>query len=421
MQNILTLIALAGIIIEAAEYAIFLFLGTEIAHHFFPHQSSSHSLLMTLGIFAAGYLFRPLGAFLYGTLADTRGRRKAMLLSVCLAGLATITIGLLPTYQSIGFAAPLGLLLLRILQCMAIAGEFNNASIYLMEHTHDKKTFAAALAGSMGPIGMCIGGLLAYFVSLSHWQESWRIPFLVLGSASLLLSFYRSQLLESPLFLQLQKQQQLSHNPIKQAFTFYKFRLFLILALCAFLCVSVYICGGTFYTYLAKVSPLGSSQTKLYASMMQLEMAIFMPIVGWYSSLFLSSYRLFMIGALSMAAMSIVMFMVATTQQHWVLLSVLTLYAWTYAMGVTAVLRLLYDLVPTVVRCTSVCVLYNFAAATFGGTAPLIAQTMLNHGLNYGPSLYVVFITTITMGIMFISENSYLSETSLDEEAPQCG
>ena len=135
MKKFLTLIALTGIIIESAEYAIFLFLGTEIGHHFFPHQSSSHSLLLTLGIFAAGYLFRPLGALLYGTLADTRGRRKAMLLSVCFAGIATLGIGLLPSYTSIGFAAPVGLLLLRIMQCTTIAGEFNNATIYLMEHT----------------------------------------------------------------------------------------------------------------------------------------------------------------------------------------------------------------------------------------------------------------------------------------------
>ena len=259
---------------------------------------------------------------------------------------------------------------------------------------------------------MSLGGLLVYLVSLGNWQEGWRIPFIILGLLSLLISGFRRQLLESPLFLQLQQKNKLSRNPIKQILTHYKLRLILIFTLCTFYCVTVYVICGTFYTYLSEVSPFGSSQAKLYVTLMQLEMACFMPIVGWNFSR-LAINHLFLLGACAIMLMTVLVFMVATTSQLWLLLSILTLCALAYAIAATAVLRILYDLVPTTVRCTSVSVLYNVAAATFGGTTPLVTQAMLQHGLRYGPALYVGIFALVAMVVVFIADNIYYSNSSI--------
>src|SRR5215831_10196627 len=141
VQNIRKIIAASsvGTLIEWYDFYIFGSLATVIASQFFPKTNPTAALLSTLGAFAAGFIVRPFGALVFGRLGDLIGRKYTFLLTLIIMGGSTCAIGLVPTYASIGFAAPLIILALRLLQGLAIGGEYGGAATYVAEHSPDHR------------------------------------------------------------------------------------------------------------------------------------------------------------------------------------------------------------------------------------------------------------------------------------------
>ncbi|WP_077216761.1 MFS transporter, partial [Piscirickettsia litoralis] len=214
-NNQLTLLASSIVFIEWVEFSLYMYLGTLLSHFFFPQDLGSHALLLTYAIFAISYLSRPLGGLLFGLYADKHGRRSPLIISSLLIGLATIAIGCIPSYQHIGLLAPILLLIFRLVQSLAISGEFNNSAIYLMEHNPKRTTLAGSWIGTASSAGMFVGGLIAVLVSASHHPHSWRLAYIVIGCLSLLLMLLRKRLLESPSYQQmLLTQPKTSHQAV---------------------------------------------------------------------------------------------------------------------------------------------------------------------------------------------------------------
>jgi MFS transporter, MHS family, proline/betaine transporter len=180
-QAKLIFVSVIGTFLEWTEYCLYGYLAAKISVLFFPQFDARVGLLATFGIFAAGYFARPLGGILFGHIGDTRGRKQALMVSMALMGVATVSIGLLPTYAEWGLFAPLLLLLCRILQGLAVSGEFNGAAIFLIEHAQPGyKNRAGSWVGAAAAAGMVFGALLVALVSydgLPTWV--WRIPFLI--------------------------------------------------------------------------------------------------------------------------------------------------------------------------------------------------------------------------------------------------
>src|SRR4249920_3490255 len=128
-----------GTMIEWYDFYIFGMLATTISTQFFPEGNSTAALLSTLAIFAAGFIVRPFGALVFGRLGDLIGRKYTFLLTLVLMGGSTFAIGLVPSYESIGFAAPILVLLLRLLQGLALGGEYGGAATYVAEHSPANK------------------------------------------------------------------------------------------------------------------------------------------------------------------------------------------------------------------------------------------------------------------------------------------
>ena len=225
-QSITKVIAASslGTLIEWYDFYIFGSLAVIIGHQLFPSDAGASALINTLAIFAAGFIVRPFGALVFGRLGDLIGRKYTFLLTLVLMGGSTFLIGLIPSYSSIGYAAPFRVLLLRLVQGLALGGEYGGAATYVAEHAPEgKRGFftswiqTTATLGLFLSLGVIVGtkNILGADV-FADW--GWRIPFLL----SILLvgvSIYiRMKMHESPVFSKLKSEGKISANPLKESF-----------------------------------------------------------------------------------------------------------------------------------------------------------------------------------------------------------
>src|SRR6186713_3034531 len=202
----LTLAALGGAL-EYYDFIIFVFFTAVIGKLFFPPDTPDWlRQLQTFGVFAAGYLARPLGGIVMAHFGDRSGRKRMFTLSVFLMAIPTLMIGLLPTYATLGYAAPLALLVLRLLQGAAVGGEVPGAWTFVAEHVPERRTgFACGTLTSGLTIGILLGSIIASWINHA-WTPAdveayaWRIPFIIGGVFGFLAVFLRRLLAETPVF-----------------------------------------------------------------------------------------------------------------------------------------------------------------------------------------------------------------------------
>ncbi len=215
-----------GTLIEWYDFYIFGSLATIIAKEFFPEEQGTAALLSTLAIFAAGFIVRPFGALVFGRLGDIIGRKHTFLLTLVLMGGSTFLIGLIPGYKTIGIWAPILVLILRLIQGLALGGEYGGAATYVAEHAPaGRRGFFTSWIQTTATLGLflSLGVILLTKSSMSdeafksEWG-GWRYPFW----ASILLvgvSIYiRLKMKESPLFSKLKSEGNISVNPLKESF-----------------------------------------------------------------------------------------------------------------------------------------------------------------------------------------------------------
>jgi MFS family permease len=214
----------AGTAFEWYDFFIFGSLATTIQKVFFAGLDPTAGLIAALGLFAAGFAFRPLGAIVFGIIGDRLGRKGAFLATVSLMGGATFAIGLLPTYASAGIVSPILLILLRICQGIALGGEYGGAAIYVAEHAPDHRR--GALTGWIqvtASLGL-IAGLLVILGTRTAVGEpafldwGWRVPFLVSVLLLAVSVWMRVKLSESPAFAALKAKGELTKAPLRESF-----------------------------------------------------------------------------------------------------------------------------------------------------------------------------------------------------------
>ncbi len=233
MKRAIVTIVLAINFIEWLEFSLYLYMAKSIfADVFFP--PSSHSLSLTFAIFAAAYLARPVGGWLFGKAADLHGRKKPMILTAGLMGSATLGLCLLPGYEHIGILSTWLLLCFRILQGLALGGEINTSAMFIIEHHTHKPLVVGSLVAAFGALGMFMGGALAAIIQTSSNPHLWRYLFAAVGILSLGICRLRKKLLESPEFT--------SNQPmsLKQIFANYWRKIINISAVAVFVSTTVY-------------------------------------------------------------------------------------------------------------------------------------------------------------------------------------
>ncbi|HEU4727146.1 MAG TPA: MFS transporter [Kofleriaceae bacterium] len=226
-----------GTVFEWYDFYLYATLAPFFAKNFFPPGNDTAALLSALATYAAGFLVRPFGALVFGRVGDLVGRKYTFLVTITVMGMSTFAVGLLPTYESVGIAAPLLLTLLRLLQGLALGGEYGGAVIYVAEHTRpDRRGYSTSWIQTTATVGFFLSLLV---IGLCRWQFAaatfsawgWRIPFWV-SLALLGYSLYiRIRLHESPVFLKMKAENRGSKNPLTDSFLRYPNNKYVVLAL----------------------------------------------------------------------------------------------------------------------------------------------------------------------------------------------
>jgi MFS family permease len=284
-----------GTLFEWYDFYIFGFLAKIFSDHFFPKEMGpSAAYISTLALFAAGFLVRPFGALVFGRLGDLIGRKYTFLLTLVLMGGSTFAIGLVPGYKTLGIAAPLIVLLLRLIQGLALGGEYGGAATYVAEHAPPgKRGFYTSWIQTTATLGlfMALGVILLTKNSMSTEAYSaewggWRYPFwasLLLVGASI---YIRLKMNESPLFSKLKKEGRTSANPLKESFRKKEnFKMVLLALFGAVMGQGVIWYTGQFYaqTFLETKAQLGFEESRtiiLWAVALATPFFIFF---GWLS------------------------------------------------------------------------------------------------------------------------------------------
>jgi MFS family permease len=213
-----------GTMIEWYDFYIFGSLASVISTKFFPQENPTAAFLSTLATFAAGFVVRPFGALFFGRLGDLIGRKYTFMVTLLLMGGATFLIGCVPSYETIGFMAPLLVLLLRLLQGLALGGEYGGAAVYVAEHSPDhKRGFMTSWIQTTATAGLFISLLVIMgtrnFLSAEQFDEwGWRVPFWISILMVVISYFIRMKMEESPVFSKAKAEGKTSVNPLKESF-----------------------------------------------------------------------------------------------------------------------------------------------------------------------------------------------------------
>lgn len=369
--------------LEWYDYALYGQMALVISRLFFPHGDPAVQLLATYGIFAAGFIVRPLGAVLFGWIGDTYGRKRAMVLAVLMMAIPTGCIGLLPTYAEIGILAPIALVIIRLLQGLSLGGEFSGSITYIVEHAPQHKRGLAGAASLVSLIlgfllGSLVGGLTANIVGQEAFEAwGWRIPFL-LGVVIGLVGFYiRHHCDESPTYEKAKSEGVLSKTPVRDALKSHPKAMFQGFAM--YLTV-------TMPFYLTTVYFIGFSNQQLGLTMAQalnlniinmLVLLAAMPFSAWLSDS-VGRKRIMMIAAAVMLLSVYPLFSLFAGADIVTVALVQATFALMLGMYIGPVAAVLVELFPTSVRFTGMALAYNMSAAIFGGTAPMVCTWLIS-------------------------------------------
>ena len=282
----------AGTAFEWYDFFIFGSLTQIISKTFFASLPPTASLIAALGLFAAGFAFRPLGAILFGSLGDRMGRKGAFLITVSLMGGATFLIGCLPTYAQAGWLAPALLILLRICQGTALGGEYGGAAIYVAEHAPDHgRGYATGWIQSSAAFGL-LAALAVILVTRTLLGEDaftawgWRIPFLASAILLGVSLWLRTKLAESPAFVALREEGNVTKAPLREAFADPASLRQVGIAFFALMCAQGAVWYSTFFymqLFLEKMVGLPGKTVNEIVMVMVIVSAPLYVVFGWLS------------------------------------------------------------------------------------------------------------------------------------------
>jgi MFS family permease len=394
----LALAALGGAL-EFYDFVVFVFFTKALSSVFFPPQMSEWlRQLQTFGIFAAGYLARPLGGIVIAHFGDLLGRKRMFTLSILLMALPTLGMGLLPTYASVGAVAPLLLLLLRILQGAAIGGEVPGAWVFVSEHVPERHTgFAVGTLTAGLTAGILLGSLVATGVNTALApaevaRYGFRIPFLLGGCFGLLAVYLRRFLQETPVFKQMHESRALSEElPLKTIFREHLPAVVLSMALTWVLSAAIVVVILFTPTYLQttfKVLPRVSLQANSLAIVC---LTLGCVVFGWLTDRFGSKA--------SLAGGSLALLASSSYFYHSLPLEGSALFA-AYALtgffvgSIGVIPVILVRAFPAQIRFSGLSFSYNVAYAIFGGLTPVVLTLWLKAD-RLAPAHYVAALALL--------------------------
>jgi MFS family permease len=398
-----------GTMIEWYDFYIFGSLAAIISTQFFPGGSPTAAFLKTLATFAVGFAVRPLGALVFGRIGDLTGRKFAFLATLLIMGGSTAAIGFLPGYARIGIAAPITLVILRLLQGLALGGEYGGAAVYVAEHAPDgRRGFYTSFIQTTATLGLFLSLAVILVVRAIVGEDAfkiwgWRIPF-VISLLLVAISYYiRMRLRESPLFSILKETGKTSQAPIQESFgTWARWKVFLVVLFGATAGQAVVWYTGQFYALLYLQTVL---KVPLVTSYVIVAVALILgaPLFIFFGSLSdrIGRKKIMMAGNLLAALLYLPIYHAMKLYSSPVNAVALTGLVFIQVVFVTMVYgpiaAFLVEAFPAKIRYTSLSLPYHFGNGWFGGFLPIIATALVaKTGNIYAGLAFPIVVALIT-------------------------
>ncbi len=394
-----------GNVLEWYEYTLYAYFASVISALFFPQDNHFVSMLMTFATFAIGLAARPIGGIIFGYIGDRYSRKKMLTFTMLLMSVPTCCIGLLPTYDQIGVLAPILLVGLRILQGIALGGEFGASCVYLYESVPEgKRGFFGTLALTGVGTGLVLSASTILLVESCMTQEmiyayGWRIPFFVSVIGSALAFYMRLHLLESPDFEMVKQENNLVRNPFMQMIKHHKttlislFGIFLTTQVSFFV---IFIFGKTMMIDFLHFDPKVAGKFNLFTVISYTLATVFF---GYLSDKFDKRYMI-LTGVFIMLISAYPFIMSLQSGDANSILMMSLLFGALIGMTEGTLNPLVASSFPINIRATSVAFCWNFTAVAFGGMAPMIAM-WLNE--KYGGVLIIAYYLMAVCVISLLS------------------
>ncbi|EKE01216.1 MAG: hypothetical protein ACD_21C00190G0005 [uncultured bacterium] len=363
--------------------------------------------MATFGVFASGFIMRPVGALFLGHIGDKYGRKFTLCLNMIAVTVATTCIGLLPTYAQIGIFAPALLVFFRLLQGFFVGAEYSGVITYLAEMSENKNVCFFSSFSAFGTVGgLFLGSITsttvtAIFSTNTLLSIGWRIPFLLSIFLGVVGYYIRKKLIESPSFTKIQQEDKIDKIPARTLFKKYKSNLLVVMALFSTTTISTYL---SFIYIPAKLSSLHSAQTSSILMINSINILLFtllIPFFGYLSDK-IGVGKIIKSGAVVFILISYPLFFLF---QHNSLLLVFfgqAMLAVLTASFVAPVPAITANLFPTCIRYSGSSIGLNFSASLLGGTAPMIATWITSYTNNPASPAFYLILSALFSLVVFV-------------------
>ncbi|MFJ4639720.1 MFS transporter [Streptomyces hygroscopicus] len=414
--------AIVGNIMEWYDVGVFGYLVTTLGKVFLPDANSATQIIFVLGTFASTYLLRPLGGLFFGWLGDRVGRKRVLFATLALVATATFLIGVLPGYDTIGIAAAVLLMLLKVVQGFSAGGELTGALSLVGESAPDKRRgYYCALLDGGSYLGFVLGATFVTLLQLTLGQDGmtdwgWRIPFLLAGPLGLIAVYQRMRMEESPHFCALLEQhgtpaqgdrtKKLKVNPLRVFRQNWRVMLIAIVLVAAANSAG-YAFTSYMPTYLSTVESYNDAQSNLITLPLLALLAFSMPFVGALSDRVGRKPMLF-VGAVWMIVLSVPAFLLMDSGNSGLVIVGLALIGIPVALYNGTLDATYPEMFPTSSRNTSLGASYNISVAIFGGTGPVFIDYLIRvTGSHLAAPYYLMGMSVAGfIAILFLTETA---------------
>ncbi len=393
---------MAGNVLELYEFTIYGYFAVIIGQLFFPSESKYVSLIAAFSVFAAGSMMRPFSAMAVGYIGDKFGRRIALILSIGIMAISTLSIGLLPTYSQIGIAAPLILILFRMGQGLFITSEEVGATLFLMENApENEKGYASSFILGSVYIGLLCGSLMSVLIFSTIRGDAlinygWRIPFIIGGIVGLYTFIVRIKQPESSEFKQALLEHTLSINPLKDVFKKNYLNIFRITLLTSLFAVAVYL-FAIYFPNAINATAIHKYTLLIICSFCFALTFLTSVLVGKWVDKIGAKIPLF-ISTFGFLFLSYPLFVLLFGNSIYEVVIGYMLFA--VLLGITAgsIMFFITQSFPLNIRFTGTCLAFSLSMSIFGGTAPLLALYITNISHSpLAPSLLLIGTSLMTL------------------------
>jgi MHS family proline/betaine transporter-like MFS transporter len=398
---------LAGNVMEWYDFGIYGFFAAVIGRQFFPAHDPAISLLASFGVFAVGFIGRPVGALLFGHVGDRYGRKTALMLSVILMAVPTLAMGLMPTYAQIGTAAPILLVAMRLFQGLAVGGEFTTSIVLMVEEAQRSRR---GIVGSFAPfgaiggllLGSVVGGTLAASLSAEATADwGWRAAFLtglIIGGVVL---FVRRRLPPDQTITAIEDSRR---SPIVLAFKTQWRTILKIVGTVLVQGTGFYLCFVYLASWIVQYAHVPSSTALLLNGLGLALLVAMLPVAGAISDR-IGRKPLMLLSVLGIAVTSWPLFLLVGQGSIAAIIVGQACMA-VFQAGISGALpAFMVEALPKHVRCTALSVGQNLAQACFGGTVPLIAVYLISTtGYSLAPAIYLTATAVVSFIVILATE-----------------